>query len=83
MTTVAPLTNIVFNIGGARLQIHGLIPEGADSHTFEPKPSAVEFVGKADIVFLNGLSLEDPARKLAAPNLKAGAEIVELGTTTL
>ncbi len=83
VTTVAPLTNIVFNIGGARLQIHGLIPEGADSHTFEPKPSAVEFIGKADIVFLNGLSLEEPTRKLAVPNLKAGAEIVELGTITL
>src|SRR5207237_4953310 len=38
-TTVAPLTNIVRNIGGTRIHIHGLIPDGVDSHTFEPKPS--------------------------------------------
>lgn len=83
VTTVAPLTNIVYNIGGARLKIVGLIPEGADSHTFEPKPSAVEFISKADVIFLNGLSLEEPTRKLAAANLKQGAQILELGTTTL
>ncbi len=83
VTTVSPLTNVVFNIGGSRIQIHGLIPEGADSHTFEPKPSAVEVITKADIVFLNGLHLEEPTRKLATPNLKKGAEIIELGTTTL
>src|SRR5262245_59446759 len=43
VTTVAPLTNLVFNIGGNRIKIHGLIPEGADSHTFEPKPSDAVF----------------------------------------
>lgn len=83
VTTVAPITNIVSNIGGTRVQVHGLIPEGADSHTFEPKPSAVEIITKADVVFLNGLHLEEPTRKLAVPNLKPGALLVELGTTTL
>ncbi len=83
VTTVAPLTNIAYNIGGNRVQIHGLIPEGADSHTFEPKPSAAEFISKADIIFLNGLHLKEPTRKMASANLKPGAEIIELGTQTL
>jgi len=83
VTTVAPLTNLVYNIGGTRIMVHGLIPEGVDSHTFEPKPSAAVFLSKADVVIINGLHLEDPTRKLAEANLKSDAEIVELGTQTL
>jgi ABC-type Zn uptake system ZnuABC Zn-binding protein ZnuA len=83
VTTVAPLTNLVFNVGGNRIRIHGLIPEGADSHTFEPKPSDAVFISNADVVFINGLYLEEPTRKLAQANLKPGAEIVELGSQAI
>ena len=40
VTTVAPLTSIAANIGGDRVRIDGLVPEGTNSHTFEPPPSA-------------------------------------------
>lgn len=83
VTSVAPLTNIVFNIGGNHIKIHGLIPEGVDSHTFEPKPSDAVFIAQADVIFLNGLHLEEPTLKLAESNLKTGANIVELGVQTL
>jgi ABC-type Zn uptake system ZnuABC Zn-binding protein ZnuA len=83
VTTVAPLTNIAFNIAGHRVKVHGLVPEGMDSHTFEPKPSDAAFIAQADIVFINGLHLEEPTRKLAAANLKQGAEVIELGLSTL
>ncbi len=36
-TTVAPLTSILIQIGGDRIDIHGLIPDGVDSHTYEPQ----------------------------------------------
>ncbi len=83
VTTVAPLTNLVFNIGGNRIALHGLIPEGADSHTFEPKPSDAAFISRANVIFVNGLHLEEPTRKLAEANLQAGAQIVELGAQTI
>lgn len=83
VTTVSPITSIVSNVGGDLVDIQGLIPEGADSHTFEPPPSAAEVLSKADIVFVNGLKLEDPTKDLAKENLKDGAEIVELGTKTI
>lgn len=83
VTTVAPLTNIAFNVAGNRVKIHGLIPEGTDSHTFEPKPSDATFIAQADVIFVNGLHLEELTKKLAEANLKQGAEIVELGTLTL
>ncbi len=83
VTTVAPITNLAFNVGGNRIHLHGLIPEGADSHTFEPRPSDAQFLTQADLIFINGLHLEEPTRKLAEANLKPGAKIVELGALTL
>ena len=43
-TTVAPITSIVANIGGDRVKITGIVPEGTNSHTFEPKPSVAELL---------------------------------------
>jgi ABC-type Zn uptake system ZnuABC Zn-binding protein ZnuA len=82
-TTVSPITSIVANVVGDRADVRGLIPEGADSHTFEPPPSAARVLSKADLVFVNGLKLEDPARELAQANLKKGGEVVELGDRTI
>jgi ABC-type Zn uptake system ZnuABC Zn-binding protein ZnuA len=82
-TTVAPITSIVANVAGDRAIVNGVIPEGEDSHTYEPKPSVAELFTKADIVFMNGLSLEDPTRELATKNLPPLSRVVELGTETI
>jgi ABC-type Zn uptake system ZnuABC Zn-binding protein ZnuA len=79
-TTVAPITSIAANIGGDRVDITGIVPEGTNSHTFEPKPSAAELLSKVDVVYVNGLKLEEPTKELADENMKDGAELVELGT---
>ena len=40
-TTLAPITSIVANIaGGSGSVVAGLVPEGVNSHTYEPSPSA-------------------------------------------
>ena len=78
-TTVAPITSIVANIGGDRVQITGIVPEGTNSHTFEPEPSVAELLSSVDVVYVNGLVLEEPTKELAEENLRDGAEIVELG----
>ena len=82
-TTVAPITSIVANIGGDRVKITGIVPEGTNSHTFEPKPSVAELLSSIDVLFVNGLQLEEPTKDLAEENLKQGAEIVELGTRSI
>lgn len=83
VTTVAPITSIVASVAGDRARVRGLVPEGADSHTFEPPPSAAKALARADVVFVNGLKLDDPTRDLARANAKKGAEVVELGNLTL
>ncbi len=83
-TTVAPITSIVANIaGGTGTLVTGIVPEGTNSHTFEPKPSDAKTLEKADIVFINGLMLEEPTKDLARANLKDGAIICEIGTQVL
>ena len=82
-TTVAPITSIVANIaGGTNTVISGIVPEGTNSHTFEPPPSSVATLESADIIFVNGMKLEDPTLELAKANAPK-AVICELGTSSL
>jgi len=82
-TTVAPITSIAANIGGDRVEIDGIVPEGTNSHTFEPKPSVAELLSQVDVLYVNGLKLEEPTKELAEQSLKDGAEIVELGSRSI
>jgi ABC-type Zn uptake system ZnuABC Zn-binding protein ZnuA len=63
--------------------VTGIVPEGTNSHTFEPAPSDAAVMADADIVFVNGLHLEEPTRELAEANVGDGVPIVELGEMTI
>lgn len=83
-TTVAPITSIVANIAaGTPTTIEGIVPEGTNSHTYEPPPSVAAVLSDADVVFINGLVLEEPTRELASANKKDDGVICELGTAVL
>lgn len=83
VTTVSPITNIVQNVGGDRVAITGIVPEGTNSHTFEPAPADAAVMEDADIVFINGLHLEEPTRELAEANVTEGVPIVQLADRTI
>ena len=83
VTTVAPLTSIVAEVAGERASVTGLVPEGTDSHTFEPPPSAARTLAQAGVVFVNGLGLDDQVRRLAEENLPEASAVVALGEATL
>lgn len=82
-TTVSPITSIASSIGGDRIDIEGIVPEGTNSHTYEPAPQVAELLSRADLILVNGLKLEDPTMDLARENMKDGASIVEVGTTVI
>jgi ABC-type Zn uptake system ZnuABC Zn-binding protein ZnuA len=83
-TTVAPITSIAANIAaGTPTIIQGIVPEGTNSHTYEPPPSVAATLEDADIVFINGLVLEEPTKELARANARSGSVICELATTIL
>ena len=78
VTTVAPITSIAADVIGDLADIRGVVPEGTNSHTFEPTPSVSEVLERADVVFANGLQLEEPTLALAR-DVAGDAVIVELG----
>jgi ABC-type Zn uptake system ZnuABC Zn-binding protein ZnuA len=82
-STVAPITSIVANVAGDLADITGLVPEGTNSHTFEPAPSVAATLAKTDVLFANGLVLEEPTKDLATENLPDGSVLCELGTAIL
>lgn len=82
-TTVSPITSIAAAVGGERVRIEGIVPEGTNSHTFEPEPQTAELLSTADLVLVNGLKLEDPTMALAEANMRSDARLVEIGTSVL
>ena len=83
VSTVAPITSIVSNIVGGRAVGTGGVPEGTNSHTFEPPPQVSKVMEKADVVFVNGLQLEEPTFELAESNAPDDATIVKIGDQVL
>ncbi|MCY3567897.1 MAG: metal ABC transporter substrate-binding protein [Chloroflexi bacterium] len=79
VTTVAPLRNIIEEVGGDRISVIALVPEGTNSHTFDPPPSAVGHIERAQLIVINGLNLELPTLELAEANASDDTPIVLLG----
>lgn len=85
VTSVSPITNIVKNIGGDKINLTGLVPEGVNSHTYEPVPSDVVKLGNADLVIINGLYLEDPMERIVNTSLNnnPNIQLLKLGDNTI
>jgi len=83
VTTVAPLTDMVRQVGGDILHVHGLVPEGVNSHTFQPAPGDVQYLAQADLVVLNGLDLDVPIEKLVRSSGKPVVTVLKLGDQTI
>ncbi len=78
-STVSPITSLVENIGGDRIVLTGIVPEGTNSHTFEPAPSVAATLAASDLIVANGLFLEEPTIQMAESNMKEGAVVLLLG----
>ena len=85
VSSVAPITNIVQNIGGDKIDLVGLVPEGVNSHTFELKPSDTIKINDADLVIIDGLNLEANVEKVAENVISKNPEIqlLKLGDNTI
>lgn len=56
--TTGPVTDMLRNLGGAHLDVVGLMGPGVDPHLYTAVPADIERIDRADIVFYNGLHLE-------------------------
>lgn len=82
-TTVAPISSIARNVGGDRIRLRGIVPDGTNSHTFEPAPSDARTLAAADLVIANGLALERPTLEMADASIGPAARVVLLGDAAI
>lgn len=75
--TTGFIADMVRNVGGSRVAVVQVVPDGSDPHSFEPRPSVIQAIGKSRVMFANGLSLEPFLHKLEA-QLPPKARVVEL-----
>ena len=68
--TIAPLGEFVEIVGGDKVVITVIVPPGAEPHTFEPTPSQMREVAKADLYVMNGAGLEFWMNKVLEVNKK-------------
>src|ERR671915_2594450 len=57
LTVVATTTQVadfVGNVGGDRVEVHGILGTNADPHDYEPRPSDVAAIADAPVVFKSG-----------------------------
>ena len=52
VTSLSPLTSITEAIAGSKIEVIGLIPEGENSHEFEPAPSLVTILEKLSLIHI-------------------------------
>lgn len=59
VATTSLVTDVVAQIAGDMVDLHGLMSPGKDPHTYEPTPRDMALVEKADLIFSNGFDLEE------------------------
>ncbi len=73
--SIAPLCDLVKQVGRERVDVMQLIPNGANPHTYEPTPSDVLKATKADAFFLVGLGFDSFLLKVIEAARKKGRPI--------
>jgi ABC-type Zn uptake system ZnuABC Zn-binding protein ZnuA len=70
VATTSLVGDVVRQVGGEHIELSVLLPLGADPHTFEPRPQDMAALSEAQVVFINGLALEEALE----PALEANAQ---------
>ena len=76
--TLGLFRDLVQQVGGDRVQVSTLVPDGTDVHTYEPPPSKIAELSQAKLVVMNGLDLEHDLEKVIRENLSSSATLLEL-----
>ncbi len=72
--SINPLVSLASAVGGDRVEVARLVPPGASPHTYEPTPSQVVMIGRADLVVLVGLGFEFWAEDLLSATRPGNGE---------
>lgn len=59
IATTTLVGDVVGQVGGELVELTILLPPGADPHSYQPKPQDLAAASRAEIIFINGLGLEE------------------------
>jgi ABC-type Zn uptake system ZnuABC Zn-binding protein ZnuA len=59
VATTTQVADLVRQVGGDRMSVDGLLRPGGDPHDYEPRPSDVAAVARADLVFRSGGEVDE------------------------
>ncbi len=82
VTTVFPPFDFARSIAGERAEVVKLVPEGSESHSFEPTPSQIKTVEDSDLFLFIGGESENWAERIAE-NKNTGKTVRLIETATL
>ncbi len=57
--TISPLKDFTEAIGGDKVEVFSIIPDGSDAHSFDPKPKDLNNLINTNIFIYNGLGMEE------------------------
>ena len=57
--TINPLKDFAEAIGGDKVEVFSIIPDGSDAHSFDPKPKDLKDLLNTNIFIYNGLQMEE------------------------
>lgn len=77
VATTTQATDLVRQVGGARVNVEGMLRPGGDPHDYEPRPSDVAAVADAKVVFRSGGEVDDWLSDVI-DNAGGDAEVVTL-----
>jgi zinc/manganese transport system substrate-binding protein len=77
VATTTEVADLVRNVGGERVDVHGLLSPGADPHGYEPRPSDATSIADAAVVFKSGGEVDEWLDELV-DNAGADAEVIDL-----
>jgi zinc/manganese transport system substrate-binding protein len=77
VATTTEVADLVRNVGGERVDVHGLLSPGADPHGYEPRPSDATSMVDAAVVFKSGGEVDEWLDELV-DNAGGDAEVVDL-----
>ncbi len=84
VATFSILADMVREVGGPAVEVSALVGPNADAHVFEPTPSDVRRMARADLVVANGLRFEGWIERLiAASGYRGKVVVASAGITPL
>ncbi len=64
LATTTMIADMAQNVAGDKLDVESLLPLGGDPHIYEPTPTDVKRVTEAQLILVNGLTLEGWMKEL-------------------